>query len=74
MLRTNCIVGKSKFEDICIGYISNASYNYHSKKVLLTADSRNPWVRGILANTFRKCLISDSSTPNPDLDKGNKLG
>ena len=33
---------EDKFKSILIGYISSASYNKHSRKVLFMAESRNP--------------------------------
>ena len=55
---------------ICIGSISSASYSIHSKKILLTADSRNPWIRGFQQTSAISASSRNSSTTNPDCEKG----
>ena len=58
----------------CIGYISSSSYIYHSRNGFAHGGFSQPMNPRLSAKTFHKCLISDSSTPNPDFDKKNKLG
>ena len=61
--KKNEFEGIKKYLGICIGYISSASYNLHSKKVLPAADSRNPWIRGFQQTP----TISASYPTNPSL-------
>lgn len=59
---------------IFIGYISSASYIYHSKKVLLIADSRNIWIHGFQQTSSISVSSRNLSTTNPDFEKRNELG